>query len=243
MLPIAREGGSEFSNTGYPRKDMPYYASETHIDGSITIGVPQEVWTGPPEERYQRYIKSGPKGDVPVRDIIGHNSGVMFTDPEQTLGLGSFSAFIICCLNNQLEEGCGQTTILPGAHLVSEKFFRHQRDTGDGSMAIEGPNWPRLDYDAPNGCGLVYMPDMIRNAFIDEDSECTPDGRLWPRPLQLRMDAGDACFTVYHIPHSGTRNQNGTESRKNIIFRIVSAHPCRSGIRRGESDGRCCAEG
>ena len=109
MLPIAREGGSEFSNTGYPRKDMPYYASETHIDGSITIGVPQEVWTGPPEERYQRYIKSGPKGDVPVRDIIGHNSGVMFTDPEQTLGLGSFSAFIICCLNNQLEEGCGQT--------------------------------------------------------------------------------------------------------------------------------------
>ena len=84
---------------------------------------------------------------------------------------------------------------------------------------------------------------MIRNSFIDEDSECTPDGRLWPRPLQLRMDAGDACFTVYHIPHSGTRNQNGTESRKNIIFRIVSAHPCRSVIRRGESDGSCCAEG
>ena len=55
---------------------------------------------------------------------------------------------------------------------------------------------------------------MVRNAFVDETSEATPDGRLWPRPMQLLMDEGDACFTVYHIPHSGTRNQNGTESRK-----------------------------
>ena len=27
-------------------------------------------------------------------------------------------------------------------------------------------------------------------------------------------------LSLYHIPHSGTRNENGTESRKNIIFRI-----------------------
>ena len=34
------------------------------------------------------------------------------------------------------------------------------------------------------------------------------------------MDKGDACIAMYHIPHSGSRNENGTESRKNIIFRL-----------------------
>ena len=69
------------------------------------------------------------------------------------------------------------------------------------------------------------MPDMVRNDFFDETSEATPDGRLWPRPMQLLMEEGDACFTVFHTPHSGSRNQNGSESRKNIIFRIrADAH-------------------
>lgn len=31
---------------------------------------------------------------------------------------------------------------------------------------------------------------------------------------------GDVCITLFHMPHSGTRNENGSESRKNIIFRI-----------------------
>ena len=61
---------------------------------------------------------------------------MLFTDPEQTLGLGSFSAFVICCLNNQLTEGCGQTTIIPGAHLVTEKFFRWQRDHPDNTASL-----------------------------------------------------------------------------------------------------------
>ena len=34
------------------------------------------------------------------------------------------------------------------------------------------------------------------------------------------MEEGDACITTFHMPHTGTRNQHGTESRKNIIFRI-----------------------
>ena len=59
------------------------------------------------------------------------------------------------------------------------------------------------------------------------------------------MEKGDACITLFHIPHSGTRNENGTETRKNIIFRIrnkkrqpkhmvngVSDHPDRG--QRGE---------
>ena len=80
--------------------------------------------------------------------------------------------------------------------------------------------------------------------FLDETAECTPDGVRWPRPTQILMEPGDACITVFHMPHSGTRNE-GTETRKNVIFRIrnkkrqpdkmangVSDHPDRG--QRGE---------
>ena len=140
----------------------------------------------------------------------------LFEDKEKTLGLGSFSSFVICALNDQSQPGRGQTQILPGAHLVAEKFFQWQREVGDGKMAIEGPGWPRLYHNCPNRCGLNYMPDMIRNAFIDETSETTPDGRRWPRPTPVLMEEGDAAFTVFHCPHTASRNAVGTESRKNV---------------------------
>jgi hypothetical protein len=78
----------------------------------------------------------------------------------------------------------------------------------------------RMDHDAPNRCGLVYLPEAIRELFLDESSESTPDGKRWTRPTQILMEPGDACITVYQIPHSGSRNEHGTESRKSIIFRI-----------------------
>ena len=34
------------------------------------------------------------------------------------------------------------------------------------------------------------------------------------------MEEGDCAITSWHIPHCATRNESGTESRKNIIFRI-----------------------
>ena len=34
------------------------------------------------------------------------------------------------------------------------------------------------------------------------------------------MEPGDACITIYQLPHTGTRNEKGTESRKSVIFRI-----------------------
>ena len=185
---------------------------------------------------------SGPSGALGRSpDVMGHNSVPLFEDKEKTLGLGSFSSFVICALNDQSQPGRGQTQILPGAHLVAEKFFRWQREVGDGKMAIEGPGWPRLYHNCPNRCGLNYMPDMIRNAcvldcahdasrcvlfshrrclsccsFIDETSETTPDGRRWPRPTPVLMEEGDAAFTVFHCPHTASRNAVGTESRKNV---------------------------
>ena len=217
-----RKAGDHFNNIGYRDKDMPYYGAETHMDGSITIAQPQEVQEGTPQEIYQRYFASGPKGDLGrSADVIGHNMVPMFEDPDMTLGLGSFTAFAFVCLNDQTREGCGQTALLRGAHHAVEKFFRKQRDINN-ALGPEGPGWPRLDYQSPNRCGLVYLPQEVRDQFIDETSEKTPDGRRWPRPTQILMEPGDACITTFHIPHSGTRNEHGTESRKNIIFRLRS---------------------
>ncbi len=59
------------------------------------------------------------------------------------------------------------------------------------------------------------------------------------------MDAGDACIALFNMAHCGTRNEHGTESRKNMIFRLrnkkrqpdklvngISDHPDRG--QRGE---------
>ena len=214
------EPGDHFNNLGYKDKDMPYYGEQIHMDGSQTIAAPQEVQEGTEEEIYYRYIASGPKGDLGrSADVMGHNMVPLFQDPEMTLGLGSFTAFVFACLNDQMEEGMGQTSVLKGAHHETEKFFRWQYET-NGRLGPEGPGWPRINYDAPNRCGLFYLPEAVQQKFVDETSESTPDGKKWARPTQVLMEPGDACITMYHIPHSGSRNEKGTESRKNIIFRL-----------------------
>ena len=212
--------GDHFNQLGYREKVQPYFAAEPHVDGSMTIAIPQEVQEGTPEEIYDRYIASGPKGDLGRSpEVMGHNMVPMFEDPDMTLGLGSFTSFVFVCLNDQTVEGRGQTALLAGAHHAVEEFFQWQYET-NGHVGVEGPGWPRLDHDVENRCGLVYLPQAVQDQFIDEHSETTPDGRRWPRPTQVLMEPGDACITVYQIPHSGTRNELGTESRKSIIFRI-----------------------
>ena len=209
-----------FTNLGYIDKDVPYYGAGVHMDGNITIAAPQEVQQGTPEEIYLRHFASGPKGDLGRSpEVMGHNMVPLFEDPDMTLGLGSFTAFVFVCLNDQTEEGRGQTCLLKGAHHSMQEFFRWQYET-NGHLGPEGPGWPRLNYECPNRCGMNYLPPKIFEQFTDEMSDTTPDGRRWPRPTQILMDRGDACIAMYHIPHSGTRNENGTESRKNIIFRI-----------------------
>ncbi|MCY4656426.1 MAG: hypothetical protein OXC80_06365 [Gammaproteobacteria bacterium] len=240
-----RKPGEYFNNVGYKDKGMPYFGAESHMDGLCTIGVPQEVVEGTPEEIYYRYISSGPKGDIGrSADVMGHNSVPLFEDPAMTLGMGSFTTFAFVCLNDQTREGCGQTALLRGAHHETEKFFRWQYEV-NGHIGPEGPGWPRLDYDCENHCGLVYLPQMVRDKFIDDTSDSSPDGMKWPRPTQILMEPGDACLTLFNMPHSATRNEFGTENRTNIIFRIrnkkrqpnhmvsgVSDHPDRG--QRGE---------
>eukprot|EP00935_MAST-01C_sp_MAST-1C-sp1_P000743 g743.t1 len=251
-----RKPFDNYTSVGYRDSDLPYYGTNIHMDGICTImsGIPQhrsEVEGMSPDEKYAHYINAGKdprtggktdlnKGKAPNALpgkpeagksclVVGENGGVpLFNDPECTLGIGSFTAFVFVALNDQTRPGCGQTSVLKGAHHSAEKFYQMQRDNA-GIMGIEGPGWPRLDVEADNGLGLKYLPDPIMEEFTDESKfgplERTADGRVWPRPTQVMMEEGDCCITVFHMPHSGSRNEFGTESRKNIIFRIrAKAH-------------------
>jgi hypothetical protein len=82
----------------------------------------------------------------------------------------------------------------------------------------------------------LYLPEAVRQEFIDDTSDATPDGKKWPRPTQILMEPGDVCIASYHLPHSGTRNENGTESRKNIIFRIRNKKQQPDKLANGVSD-------
>ncbi|MAV27424.1 MAG: hypothetical protein CMQ05_15155 [Gammaproteobacteria bacterium] len=222
QVAILRPGqpGDYFNNLGYRDRDMPYNGTQCHMDGLCTIAAPQEVQAGTPDEIYHRYLTNGPKGDIGrSADVVGHNTVPLFQDPAMTLGMGSFNAFVFVCLNDQTRPECGQTSVLKGAHHATEAFFQRQRALGE-HIGPEGPGWPRMNHDVPNRCGLNYLPEQVRNQFTDESSATTPDGVRWPEPTPALMEPGDACIAMFHIPHSGSRNEKGTEDRKNVIFRI-----------------------
>ncbi|MDG2026140.1 MAG: hypothetical protein P8J50_03465 [Acidimicrobiales bacterium] len=217
------EPDETFNAFGYRTCDMPYYNAQIHIDGMLTMfDGPQvhEIQQGTPEEIYARYMTRGPKGDLGrSADVIGGNFTPLFQDPEMTLALGSFTSFVFVALSDQTMEGYGQTNVFPGGHHAMQTFLREQRSINN-HLGPEGPGWARLDHDAPNRCGLVYVPPTVQAQFIDDTSDTTPDGRRWPRPTPIFMEPGDALIATYQIPHSGSMNVNGTESRKTMVFRI-----------------------
>ena len=212
-----------YTALGYKEKDLPYFGHGLHAEGVFTGATPQEVVGGSESERYKKMLSSGPRGDIGRSpDVVGVNTDPLFQDPEMTNAIGSFTTFCIVPLNEQMEAGVGQTAVIPGGHHVLEQFLRWQLQCS-GKIGPEGPGWPRFDYQAPNGLGHNYLPDAVQEKLIElvgEEPETTPDGRKWPRPTPIRMAPGDAAITIFQMPHTGTRNQFGTESRKNMIYRI-----------------------
>ncbi len=212
-----------YTPLGYRERDLPYYGHGLHAEGLFTGASPQTPADGTPEEIYRQIIASGPRGDIGrSADVIGINTDPLFQDPDMTLSVGSFTAFVIVPLNDQTRPGVGQTAVIPGGHRVLEAFYRWQFEQS-GCIGPEGPGWPRLDHNAPNRAGHVYLPDPVLAQLIaldDRPPETTPDGKAWPHLTQIMMEPGDAAITIFQMPHTGTRNEFGTESRKNMIFRI-----------------------
>ena len=230
------EPSDRFNNIGYRDRDMPFFGATLHVDGVLTINPPQQRQEGSPDDIYRGYIAAGPRGDLGRSPyVMGHNQTPLFQDPGMTLGVGSFTAFAFVCLSDQTVEGCGQTALLSGAHHHLERFFRWQRHT-DGHLGPEGPGWPRLDHECPNRCGLVYTPAEVIEPFLDSSAEATPDARRWPQPVQVLMEPGDACITVWHLPHSGTRNEHGKAARATAVFRLRNKRRQPGKVVAGHSD-------
>ena len=222
-----QKAGAGYAASGYLEKDEPYYGVNLHLDGQAVFPTPQEPQEGEPHEIYAKYISGGRKGNIgKSAENIGVNYSPLFHDPDMTNSMGSFTAFLFVCLSDQSMPGGGQTNVLKGAHHASEEFFRWQYQK-DKRLGIDGPGWPRLDHEVPNRCGYRFLPDMILNQFVDDTSATTPDGRRWPRPTPVYMKPGDATIAMYHIPHSGARNENGRSARKSPIFALVNKkrHP------------------
>ena len=134
--------------------------------------------------------------------VRGTNFTPFFQDPERTLSIGSFTAFVGVALNDQTQFGRGNLCLLKGAHREVERFFRMQRQAG-GPIGPEGPGWPRLVPVGENSVGLNYFPDAIRNKCTD-GAQYTSDGTLWPKPTPILMDEGDAVIALHAAPHAGT---------------------------------------
>eukprot|EP01043_Picozoa_sp_COSAG02_P046615 COSAG02_NODE_4377_length_5435_cov_3.316342_6_plen_332_part_00 len=141
-----REASDNYTPVGYRDKDVPYYGANTHMDGSCTIfsGIPQdrkEVSGLTHDEKYRHYVNAGSdprtggktplnagKTDMPSDgkpepgrscEVVGENNGVpLFNDPECKLGIGSFTAFVFACLNDQVRLENSSSSVPPVAVLL-----------------------------------------------------------------------------------------------------------------------------
>ena len=236
VRPPSQKPGDHFDALGYRDKDIPYFGANLHMDGEAVYQTPQEPAEGTPGEIYERYIKTGRKGDIGrCAESTGINFSPLFHDPDMTNSLGGFTAFIFVCLSDQTMEGGGQTNVLRGAHHAMEEFFRWQYREGR-RFGPEGPGWPRLNHDVPNRCGYNHLPPAIYEQFTDEHCATTPDGRRWPQPTPVFMQPGDATIAMYHIPHCGTRNEHGDAPRRSPIFTLVNKKRHPNHVIEGHSD-------
>jgi hypothetical protein len=71
----------------------------------------------------------------------------MFEDLEMTLGLGSFTSFLLVSLGDQSREGCGQTVLLTGSQHVVERFFH-----GNTARVIAWDRKVRVGRDPSTPC-------------------------------------------------------------------------------------------
>ena len=124
----------------------------------------------------------GPSGGAPL-----------WQDPERRLSIGSYTALVGVCLNDQTVPGRGQLAVRRGAHEPVQRFFQMQREQG-GPLGAEGPLWPRLQASGKDGqlATAGVMPTAMTEQWPKDDVQIgTPP--FCPCPhlyLLLRMSCG-----------------------------------------------------
>lgn len=213
------------NEAGYRDRDTPFFGWHGHLDG---------LWNGaaPVHQDLQRPMTAA---EADAWHQEPSRNGCRKTFPDLDANIKSFTALTAVALSDQTKEGSGNVGLLKGAHHEMERFFRAQREAG-GPLGPDGPNWERIDQDAPNGVGLRHYPDAVREAFATGAAR-TADGKLWPRPTLLRLAPGDAAVILHAVPHSATRVA-GSEPRLMAYFRVTpKARPERN--RRVYPDALC----
>lgn len=202
-----RDPDERINEAGYPDRETPFRGWHGHLDG---------LWNGA-TAMHQSAQRPMSDAELAAWHAEPSRNGCRKTFPEHRANIMSFAALVAVALSDQTQEGAGNVGVLKGAHHEMEAFFRAQRDAG-GPLGPDGPQWERIDAQAPNGAGLRHYPDAVRNAYAG-DGATTSDGKFWPRPTLLRLAPGDAAIILHATPHSATRVE-GSEPRFMAYFRI-----------------------
>ncbi len=204
----------QVNEAGYRDRDTPFFGWHGHLDG---------LWNGA-TPIHQDLHRSMTAAELAAWNQEPARNGCRKCFPDLGANVMNFTALLGVALSDQTAEGAGNIGVLRGAHHEMERFFRRQRAAG-GPLGPDGPDWERIDHQAPNGFGLRHYPELVRDAFAGDASDAngaahTADGRRWPRPTLLPLAPGDAAIILHAVPHGATRVA-GPEPRQMVYFRIT----------------------
>ena len=199
------------------RKVTSKAAPGAHVDGG---------WAGPCpmtrselRDRGEPLATWGHDGDPKWRGPAG--GAPLWQDRERTVAIGSYTALVGVCLNDQRRPGKGQFSVRRGAHEAVEAFFRRQRDQG-GPIGGGGPDWPRLQPMGEDGAFAGIMPPAMVASYPDTRFE--HEHWPWPELTPVLMEEGDAVIALHALPHTATPNLSD-DPRMNVFFRIRRFRP------------------
>ena len=152
-------------------------------------------------------------------DRRGTNDGQLWIDPDRRISIGSYTALVGVCLNNQMEPGNGQFGVLKGMHEDVEAVFRAQRDRGT-VIGPEGYDWPRMKISHTGQPFMNGLPDSVRQKAKKRSEASAPiENWPWKELTPVLMNQGDAVIAMHSCPHTATPNL-GPNARMNVYFRI-----------------------
>lgn len=189
-----------------------------HVDGSWGGKIPTRAEDVDP-------VKGRPRDPAKYygenEDLRGTNDGQLWLDPDRRISLGSYTALVGVCLNDQTKPGAGQFGVMKGLHEEVEKVFQHQRDSGS-VIGPDGEDWPRMMANEDGTVSSNGIPHSVRRlAHENAKSEGRTATEDWPWPelTPVVMEQGDAVIAMHALPHTATPNLS-PNPRMNVYFRI-----------------------
>ncbi|MCY3884987.1 MAG: hypothetical protein OXG24_08760 [Gammaproteobacteria bacterium] len=201
-----------YSDAVVRRKATDVFHPQAHVDGGWAGLCPQK--TSEILESGQTLETWGSEGDPKSMGPAG--GAPLWQDQARTVAIGSYTALVGVCLNDQMEPAKGQFSVRRGAHEAVEKFFCHQRRKG-GPIGGGGPDWPRLQPIGEDSAFAGIMPPKMVESYPATRFEM--DGWPWPELTPVRMQEGDAVIALHSLPHTATPNMS-EDPRMNVFFRI-----------------------